>query len=151
MPRVDASRSADAGGSGLGAFEAAVDAGDPGEVWAIGVDSDQYNLVSEELQPYILTSMLKLVDVATYNTIEAYVNGSFTGGIWAFLADGAMSKRYHTGRAAEIGVTAAYMARAGFEASKDVLNTKKADWSIASLHRSAALPWMGVLAAMRSG
>ena len=47
-----------AGGSGLGAFEAAVDAGAPGEVWAIGVDSDQYNLVSEELQPYILTSML---------------------------------------------------------------------------------------------
>ena len=34
-----------AGGSGLGAFEAAVDAGAPGEVWAIGVDSDQYNLV----------------------------------------------------------------------------------------------------------
>ena len=42
------------------------------------------------------------------------IAGSFTGGIWAYLADGAMSKRYHPGRAAEIGVTAAYMARAGF-------------------------------------
>ena len=69
-----------AGGSGLGAFEAAVDAGAPGEVWAIGVDSDQYNLVSEELQPYILTSMLKKVDVATYNTIDAFCSGSFAAG-----------------------------------------------------------------------
>ncbi len=30
--------------------------------------------------------------------------GSFTGGTWAFLADGAMSKRYHPGRAAETGI-----------------------------------------------
>ena len=30
---------------GLGVFEAAAEAGEPGEVWAIGVDSDQYNLV----------------------------------------------------------------------------------------------------------
>ena len=60
-----------AGGSGLGAFEAAAEAGAPGEVWAIGVDSDQYELVSPELQPYILTSMLKKVDVATYETIKA--------------------------------------------------------------------------------
>jgi 2-methylcitrate dehydratase PrpD len=40
--------------------------------------------------------------------------GSFTGGTWAFLADGAMSKRYHPGRAAETGVLAAALARAGF-------------------------------------
>lgn len=50
------------------------------------------------------------------------IAGSFTGGIWAFLADGAMSKRYHTGRAAEIGVTAAYMARAGFTGPTRVLD-----------------------------
>ena len=73
-----------AGGSGLGAFEAAVDAGAPGEVWAIGVDSDQYNLVSEELQPYILTSMLKKVDVATYDTIEAFCSGNFAAGQQVF-------------------------------------------------------------------
>ncbi len=53
------------------------------------------------------------------------IAGSFTGGIWAFLADGAMSKRYHTGRAAEIGVTAAYMARAGFTGPTRVLD---AEW-----------------------
>ncbi len=73
-----------AGSSGLGAFEAAAEAGEPGDVWAIGVDSDQYNLVSEELQPYILTSMLKKVDVATFDTIAAFDDGSFTGGVTVF-------------------------------------------------------------------
>jgi len=47
--------------------------------------------------------------------------GSFTGGIWAYLADGAMSKRYHPGRAAEIGLTAAYLAREGFTGPTQVL------------------------------
>jgi basic membrane protein A len=75
-----------AGGSGLGAFEAAREAGEPGEVWGIGVDSDQYNLVSAELQPYILTSMLKKVDVAVYETIKAYAEGNFTAGISTFDA-----------------------------------------------------------------
>jgi len=73
-----------AGGSGLGAFEAAAEAGEPGDVWAIGVDSDQYELVGEELQPYILTSMLKKVDVAVYETIGAYAEGNFEAGITVF-------------------------------------------------------------------
>jgi basic membrane protein A len=73
-----------AGSSGLGAFEAAAEAGEPGDVWAIGVDSDQYELVSPELQPYILTSMLKRVDVATFNTIQAFNDGTFAGGIQVF-------------------------------------------------------------------
>jgi basic membrane protein A len=73
-----------AGGSGLGAFEAAAAAGAPGEVWAIGVDSDQYNLVSADLQPYILTSMLKKVDVAVYQTAKAYAEGKFAAGIQVF-------------------------------------------------------------------
>lgn len=73
-----------AGGSGLGAFEAAKEAGAPGEVWAIGVDSDQYNLVSADLQPYILTSMLKKVDVAVYETIKAFNEGTFEGGVRVF-------------------------------------------------------------------
>jgi basic membrane protein A and related proteins len=73
-----------AGGSGLGAFEAAAEAGAPGEVWAIGVDSDQYELVSPELQPYILTSMLKKVDVATFETIKAFNEGTFAGGVQVF-------------------------------------------------------------------
>lgn len=73
-----------AGGSGLGAFEAAKEAGAPGDVWAIGVDSDQYNLVSADLQPYILTSMLKKVDVAVYETIKAFNDDAFTAGVQVF-------------------------------------------------------------------
>lgn len=52
------------------------------------------------------------------------IAGSFTGGVWAFLADGTMSKRYHTGRSAEIGLTAAYMARAGFTGPTRVLDAE---------------------------
>ena len=73
-----------AGSSGLGAFEAAAAAGEPGEVWGIGVDSDQYDLVEAELQPYILTSMLKKVDVAVYETVKAFVEGSFAAGVGVF-------------------------------------------------------------------
>lgn len=73
-----------AGSSGLGAFEAAREAGEPGEVWAIGVDSDQYQLVGEDLQPYILTSMLKRVDVAVYETIKSVNDGNFAGGVVVF-------------------------------------------------------------------
>jgi basic membrane protein A len=78
-----------AGSSGLGAFEAAKDAGAAGEVWAIGVDSDQYNLVSPALQPYILTSMLKKVDVAVFETINTFVESGSASGVRSFdLATG---------------------------------------------------------------
>ncbi|GHJ26908.1 MmgE/PrpD family protein [Streptomyces hygroscopicus subsp. hygroscopicus] len=39
--------------------------------------------------------------------------GSLSAGIWAFVHDGAMSKRLHAGRAAEAGVTAALLAAHG--------------------------------------
>jgi basic membrane protein A len=78
-----------AGSSGLGAFEAAREAGAPGEVWAIGVDSDQYELVGPDLQPYLLTSMLKKVDVAVFETIKSLEDGNFAAGIRVFdLASG---------------------------------------------------------------
>jgi len=51
--------------------------------------------------------------------------GSYTGGLWAFIADGAMAKRYHPGRAAETGVLAAFLARAGFTGPSRVF---EADW-----------------------
>jgi basic membrane protein A len=57
------------GASGSGVFDAAVEAGDG--KWAIGVDSDQYLSASAEQKPHILTSMLKHVDVATYNMIKS--------------------------------------------------------------------------------
>ena len=75
-----------AGGTGAGLFEAAKEFSEAGgtKVWAIGVDSDQYNTSAEEVRPYILTSMLKRVDVAVYNTIEKVANGDFTGGTTVF-------------------------------------------------------------------
>ncbi len=75
-----------AGGSGSGLFEAAKEYSDTSgtHVWAIGVDSDQYQTAPAELQPYILTSMLKRVDVAVYETIKSQVDGAFSGGYVTF-------------------------------------------------------------------
>ncbi len=53
------------------------------------------------------------------------VAGTFTGGIWAFLADGAMTKRFHPGKAAENGLCAALLAQAGMTGPRKVL---EADW-----------------------
>lgn len=61
------------GGSGAGVFEAAAEAGEG--MWAIGVDSDQYLTAPEDQQSHILTSMLKRVDVATYDMIKSVVDG----------------------------------------------------------------------------
>ena len=58
------------GASGSGVFEAAAAA----DSWAIGVDSDQYLTAPADQQDHILTSMLKRVDVATFNMVESVVN-----------------------------------------------------------------------------
>ncbi len=81
-----------AGGSGDGLFAAAKETNDGGnKVWAIGVDSDQATTVSADLAPYILTSMLKRVDVAVYETMKAHANGEFKGGAQMFgVADGGL-------------------------------------------------------------
>jgi basic membrane protein A len=60
-----------AGGCGLGALSAAKEKG----VWGIGVDADQAYLGS-----YILTSAIKQVDVAVFDTIKQVVDGTFKGG-----------------------------------------------------------------------
>ncbi len=67
-----------AGGTGLGLFQAAKEKG-PG-FWAIGVDADQYDLAPENT----LTSMVKYVDVAVFQTIQAAKQGQFKGGIHTF-------------------------------------------------------------------
>ncbi len=71
-----------AGQSGLGLFKAAVAKGP--EALAIGVDSDQYLTASEEEKPHILTSMLKRVDTAVYEVIQAQVDGNFEPGQQVF-------------------------------------------------------------------
>lgn len=68
-----------AGGSGAGTIEAAVDAGDG--KWAIGVDSDQWLTATEDQQAHILTSMLKRVDVAVFDTIKEVSEGNTDGGV----------------------------------------------------------------------
>ncbi|HEY6794738.1 MAG TPA: BMP family ABC transporter substrate-binding protein [Kineosporiaceae bacterium] len=69
-----------AGGSGTGVFQSAKAKGKK----AIGVDSDQYLTASADLQPVILTSMLKKVDVAVYGFITSFVNGSPLTGVQTF-------------------------------------------------------------------
>jgi basic membrane protein A and related proteins len=75
-----------AGGTGAGLFAAAKESGKkPGDLWTIGVDSDQYQSVKPENgQEFILTSMLKRVDVATYEAIKAYAAGKPLSGIEKF-------------------------------------------------------------------
>ena len=70
-----------AGGSGAGTIEAAVEAGK----WAIGVDSDQYlTAANDDQRARILTSMLKRVDVAVFETMKAACEGDTSGGIKVF-------------------------------------------------------------------
>jgi basic membrane protein A and related proteins len=75
-----------AGGSGSGLFEAAKEHSTTSgtQVWAIGVDSDQYLTAPADQQPYILTSMLKRVEVAVFETIKDFVNDQFKGGYRTF-------------------------------------------------------------------
>ncbi len=75
-----------AGASGAGLFNAAVEA----DKLAIGVDSDQYLTASPEQQPLILTSMLKRVDVAVYNSIQSVGESGELGGsqIFGMAEDG---------------------------------------------------------------
>jgi basic membrane protein A len=71
-----------AGGSGAGLFEAAREQSEASgsKVWAIGVDSDQYNTADEGVREYILTSMLKRVDVSIFEVTRSVIDGTFTAG-----------------------------------------------------------------------
>ncbi len=66
--------------SGVGVIAACAEK----QKWVIGVDSDQYLTAKPEEQPYVLTSMLKRVDVAVYETIKQVVEGKFEGGYTSF-------------------------------------------------------------------
>jgi basic membrane protein A len=65
-----------AGGSGAGTIAAAVES----DAWAIGVDSDQYLTATADEQAHILTSMIKRVDVAVFETVKAFQAGTLAGG-----------------------------------------------------------------------
>ena len=66
------------GGSGKGVFEAVSAANTTqAQKWAIGVDSDQAKTATPPTNERILTSMLKRVDVAVYD----YINASAAGDV----------------------------------------------------------------------
>jgi basic membrane protein A len=82
-----------AGKSGLGLFDAATafTARTGHQVWAIGVDTDQYETVMdlpgatdpEAWREHILTSVLKGIDSRTYDVVAQYARGEFRGGTWS--------------------------------------------------------------------
>ena len=66
-----------AGSDGLGVIQAVKEARFAGkQVWVIGVDSDQSSLAPDA----VLTSMVKRVDLAVYQTIRHLVQGAFQAG-----------------------------------------------------------------------
>jgi basic membrane protein A len=76
-----------AGSTGLGVFEAAREK----SKYAIGVDSDQF----DEAPGYILTSMVKRVDVAVYDTIQQLLDDQWQSGVKVFgLAEGGVAWVY---------------------------------------------------------
>ena len=73
-----------AGTGGLGVIQAATDLSGPDhQLWAIGVDSDQYNTVlnlpgtvdPKSWTPHILSSVVKRYDVAVYSALAAIAAG----------------------------------------------------------------------------
>ena len=75
-----------AGGSGAGLFQAALEQSEAtgSKVWAIGVDSDQYNTADAGVRDYILTSMLKRVDVSIFEMIKSVIDGTMQPGPTAY-------------------------------------------------------------------
>ena len=71
-----------ASGSGAGLFQAAHEQSDAtgSKVWAIGVDSDQYHTADAGVRDYILTSMLKRVDVSIFEMVKSVIDGTMQPG-----------------------------------------------------------------------
>ncbi len=68
----------------------------------------------------------KILGLSPDETLHALgTAGTLCAGLWEFLADGAMSKTLHAGRAAETGVLAALLARDGFTGASAILEGDK--------------------------
>jgi basic membrane protein A len=68
-----------AGPVGLGTAEAVKTAGN---AWIVGVDTD-WTVSASQYKDIILTSVLKMMDVAVYDASKAVADGSFKGGIYS--------------------------------------------------------------------
>lgn len=73
--------------------------------------------------------------------------GTMAAGLWEFIADGAMSKHLHAGRAASSGLLAADLARLGFTGARRILEGKQGFFAATS---SDARPDL-VVAGLRPG
>jgi len=66
-----------------------------------------------------------LMRLDAWTTASAFgLAGTQSAGLWAFNADGAMSKRLHPGRAAQGGIVAAQLAARGFDGPRLILETQ---------------------------
>jgi basic membrane protein A len=80
-----------AGGTGEGVFQAARRSSTgASKHWAIGVDSDQYDTLPANLKEYCLTSMVKRLDVAVFDTIKRFQAGQPVPNHQYTLADDGM-------------------------------------------------------------
>ncbi|MDR1481463.1 MAG: MmgE/PrpD family protein [Synergistaceae bacterium] len=67
----------------------------------------------------------KLLGLDAERTLAALgMAGTQSSGVWAFLGDGATSKKLHTGRSAENGVVAAFLAKAGMTGPEHILDSE---------------------------
>ncbi|MGF1427432.1 BMP family lipoprotein [Kitasatospora sp. LaBMicrA B282] len=74
-----------AGASGTGAIQAVATTQGKGQLWAIGVDSDQAKQSAlQQYSAHILTSAVKNVNTAVYNYIQSVKNGQPLTGVQRF-------------------------------------------------------------------
>ena len=71
-----------AGGTGAGVYQAALEhSSDTGsKVWAIGVDSDVWLVVDDELKEHLLASMVKEVGNGIFLAIQSHITDSWSAG-----------------------------------------------------------------------
>lgn len=93
-----------AGSSGYGSIEAAANySKEQGtHVWAIGVDYDEGFLSGSTVGQYVLTSMIKRYDEATYRMIEAYLDGTLESTMQFGFENGGLSYSKYGGHVDDI-------------------------------------------------
>jgi basic membrane lipoprotein Med (substrate-binding protein (PBP1-ABC) superfamily)/DNA-binding SARP family transcriptional activator len=82
-----------AGDSGRGVIEAATELSRPDrQLWAIGVDTDQYYDITDEQRAHLLTSMFKRLDFGVEAVLAAHDAGTLVapGTVTVTIADGAV-------------------------------------------------------------
>jgi len=74
--------------------------------------------------------------------------GTMSAGLWEFIADGAMSKHLHAGRAASSGLLAADLARRGFTGARRILEGERGFFAATSSDARPELVTQGLVPGM---